>query len=147
MFSSNSSLPRLRIFWVSHLEITNVQNGANPSSTRRSSRAALSQGVPKRTKRVHKMTSTHASVRCSILVFTMLTDIRAAVSEASRDAEAVDVLVCTEAGLASAHGQPRGTISRDGTCHLVLGVWSQEFAEAWRWADRPLRHPSVVYSS
>ena len=42
------------------------------------------------------------------------------------------------------HGQPRGTISRDGTIasRLVLGVWFQEFAEAWRWADRPLRHPS-----
>ena len=37
-----------------HLEIANVQNGTNPSSTRRSSPAALTQGVPKRTKRVHK---------------------------------------------------------------------------------------------
>ena len=41
---------RLRNFLVLHLEI---HNGTNPSSTRRSSPAALSQGVPKRTKRVH----------------------------------------------------------------------------------------------
>ena len=41
---------RLRNFLVLHLEI---HNRTNLSSTRRSSPAALSQGVPKRTKRVH----------------------------------------------------------------------------------------------
>ena len=41
---------RLRNFLVLHLEI---HNRTNLSSTRRSSPPALSQGVPKRTKRVH----------------------------------------------------------------------------------------------
>ena len=41
------------IFFVLHLEIANLQNGTNLSSTRRSSPVALSQGVLKRTKLVH----------------------------------------------------------------------------------------------
>ena len=50
----NENKPRLRNFRLYTSRLQTFKKETNPSSTRRSSPAALTQGVPKRTKHVHK---------------------------------------------------------------------------------------------